>query len=199
MTTSGDPAGSPAEGPRSEALCREVRRSPVIRQLVPMEAGIGWPLPVPVVQDGTPRVYVRLPLFVMRPDPAGGADLFPPFATATVDWSTRRLVEYTDLRFKEPHRSRAEWSRPVGRFPHPAVAGLTTNAYRDLRTRLLTLYDELLDELAHGRQPGGGARPGEFGGLLTRLLEPALVPHYRRLAPKFLGRYLPDPHRPDER
>ncbi|GHH81193.1 hypothetical protein GCM10017771_02450 [Streptomyces capitiformicae] len=187
-----------AAAPRSEAMCREVRRSPVFHRLVPMESGIGWPLPVPVVQDGVPRVYVRLPLFVLRPDPAGGADLFPPFATATLDWSTRRLVEYADLRFKEPQRSRAEWSQPVGRFPHPAVEGLTTDVYRDLRTRLFGLYDELFDELTVGRQPGGGWAE-EFGGLLGRLLEPALVPYYRRLAPKFLGRHLPDRHLPDER
>ncbi|MFE7835011.1 hypothetical protein ACFU53_02725 [Streptomyces sp. NPDC057474] len=194
MKTSADPAAAP----RSEILCRELRRSPVFHRLVPMESGIGWPLPVPVVQDGAPRVYVRLPLFVMRPDPAGGADLFPPFATATLDWSTQRLVEYTDLRFKEPHRSRTEWSQPVGRFPHPAVEGLTTNAYRGLRAQLFALYDELFDELSVGRQPGGGWAE-EFGGLLSQLLEPALVPHYRQLAPRFLGRHLSDPHLPDER
>lgn len=189
----------PAALPRSEVLCRELRRSAVFRQLVPMDSGIGWPLPVPVVQDGSPRVYVRLPLFVMRPDPAGGADLFPPFATATLDWSTRRLVEYTDLRFKEPHRSRTEWSEPVGRFPHPAVERLMTRAYRDLRTRFLGLHDELFDGLSAGRQPGGGWT-AEFDVLLAQLLEPGLAPYYRRLAPRFLGRHLPgDPHPPYER
>lgn len=177
--------------PRSEALCREFRRTRAFRQLVPMEAGIGWPLPVPVVQDGAPHVYARLPLFVLRPDPAGGADLFPPFATAVLNWSTRRLVEYTDLRFKEPHRSRAEWSRPVGRFPHPGVAGLTTGAYRDLRTRLFHLYDELFDGLARGRQPGS-EWDGQFGSLLSLLIEPSLTPYYRQLAPNFLRRHLPD-------
>jgi hypothetical protein len=177
--------------PRSEALCRELRRSRVFHQLVPMESGIGWPLPVVTVQDGAPRVYARMPLFALRPDPAGGADVFPPFATVSADWSTGRLVEYTDLRFKEPYRSRREWSRPVGRFPHPAVAGLTTVAYLDLRTRLFGLYDELFDELARGRHPAGGWSM-EFGSLLGRLLEPALTPHYRQLAPKFLGRHLPE-------
>ncbi|MEV0937416.1 hypothetical protein ACIBMX_46405 [Streptomyces phaeochromogenes] len=177
--------------PRSEALSRELRRSPLFHQLVPMESGIGWPLPVPVLQDGVPRVYMRLPLFVLRPDPAGGADLFPPFATVTLDWATGRLVEYTDLRFKEPHRSRAQWSKPVGRFPHPAVEGLTTAAYRELRTHLFGLYDELFHELGRGRQPDDGWA-GQFGQLLGRLLEPSLTPYYRQLAPKFLRRHLSD-------
>ncbi|MEU2512487.1 hypothetical protein [Streptomyces syringium] len=66
--------------PEIRGPLRVLRRSRTFRELVLMEAGIGWPLPVPVLQDGAPRVYVRLPLFVMRPDPAGGADLFPPFA-----------------------------------------------------------------------------------------------------------------------
>ncbi|MVO88062.1 hypothetical protein GPA10_25720 [Streptomyces sp. p1417] len=192
-----DAPGTPGV-PRSEALCREFRRTRAFRQLVPMEAGIGWPLPVPVVQDGAPQVYVRLPLFALRPDPAGGADLFPPFATAALNWSTRRLVEYTDLRFKEPHRSRTEWSRPVGRFPHPAVAGLTNAAYRDMRSRLFHLYDELFDGLARGREPGS-TWSGEFSGLLSQLVEPSLTPYYRQLAPKFLRRHLPeDRHLPEE-
>ncbi|WP_406733250.1 hypothetical protein [Streptomyces sp. NBC_01794] len=183
--------------PRSEALAKTLRGSRTFRELAPMESGIGWPVPIPVFQDGEPRVYARLPLFVLRPDPAGGADLFPPFATATLDWSTGRLVEYTDLRFKEPHRSREEWSHPVGHFPHSAVAGLSTAGYRALRTQLFDLYDELFSELSHGRQfSGDGA--AEFRGLLGRLLEPCLLPHYRRLAPKFLQQYLPDHHVPDE-
>ncbi|MDN3025887.1 hypothetical protein [Streptomyces sp. S.PB5] len=185
-TTHADPAMT-----RTEALSREFRRSRMFHQLVPMESGIGWPVPVPVVQDGAPRVYARLPLFVLRPDPSGGADLFPPFATATFDWSTRRLVEYTDLRFKEPYRSRAEWSHPIGRFPHPAVDGLTTSAYRDLRSDLFSRYDELFDELARGRQPGDGWSE-RFDRLLEQLLEPGLVPYYRQLAPKFLHRHLPE-------
>ncbi|MCX4671958.1 hypothetical protein OG453_35670 [Streptomyces sp. NBC_01381] len=179
------------ESPRSEALCREFRRSRAFRQLVPMEAGIGWPLPVPVVQDGVPQVYARLPLFALRSDPAGGADIFPPFATAALNWSTQRLVEYSDLRFKEPHRPRAEWARPIGRFPHPAVAGLTTEAYRDLRSRLFHLYDELFDGLARGRLPGS-EWSGQFSNLLNLLMEPSLLPYYRQLAPKFLRRHLPD-------
>lgn len=194
MTLPTDPGPSttdPDPGvPRSESLCRTLRRSRLFHELVPMESGIGWPLPVPVVQDGEPRVFMRLPLFVLRPDPAGGADLFPPFATVTLDWATGRLVEYTDLRFKEPHRPRTQWSEPVGRFPHPAVEVLTTAGYRNARTRLFGLYDELLDELASGRQPGGDWSE-QFDELFGRLLEPSLMPYYRQLAPKFLGRHLP--------
>lgn len=177
--------------PRTEALRGILRRSRTFRELAPMEAGIGWPLPVPVLQDGAPRVYVRLPLFVLRPDPAGGADLFPPFATVALDWSTGRLAEYTDLRFKEPERSRREWERPVGRFPHPAVEGLSTAGYMAERARLFGLYDELFDGLASGRPPAP-AWAGPFGELLRRLLEPSLAPYYRRLAPRFLGRHLPE-------
>ncbi|MBT2398191.1 hypothetical protein [Streptomyces sp. ISL-100] len=183
--------------PRCEYLVRTLRRSRILSELAPMECGIGWPVPIAVIQDGEPRVFARLPLFVLRPDPAGGADLFPPIATATVGWSTGRLVEYTDLRFKEPHRSRQEWAHPIGRFPHPAVEGLSNAGYRALRTRLFSLYDELFAAFSLGRQPDA-AVTAEFRELLGRLLEPCLVPSYRRLAPKFLRQYLPGDHLPDE-
>ncbi|MBY8840583.1 hypothetical protein [Streptomyces sp. SP2-10] len=183
--------------PRCEDLVRTLRRSRTMREVAPMECGIAWPVPIAVLQDGEPRVFARLPLFVLRPDPAGGADLFAPFATATLDWSTGRLVEYSDLRFKEPHRSRQEWAHPVGRFPHPAVEGLSHAGYRALRTRLFGTYDELFAAFSLGQQPDG-AVTAEFRALLGRLLEPCLVPCYRRLAPKFLRQYLPGDHRPDE-
>ncbi|MFD9904868.1 hypothetical protein [Streptomyces sp. NPDC059063] len=180
-----------------EELVRALRRSRTFRELVPMECGIGWPAPVAVIQDGAPRVYARLPLYVLRPDPAGGADLFPPFATAALAWPTGHLVEYVDLRFKEPHRSRQEWLRPVGRFPHPAVAGLSNAEYRALRSRLFGRYDELFASLALGRQPES-AVTAELGELLAQLLEPCLIPAYERMAPKFLRRYVPGTDLPDE-
>ncbi|MFF8196478.1 hypothetical protein ACF05L_37725 [Streptomyces bobili] len=182
--------------PRCEGLVKALRRSRTFRDLAPMECGIGWPVPIAVIQDGGPRVFARLPLFVLRPEPAGGADLFTPFATATLDWSTGRLVEYTDLRFKEPHRSRREWAQPIGRFPHPAVEGLSNAGYRARRTRLFGLYDELFGAFSLGRQPDA-ATVSEFRELLGRLLEPCLVPSYRRLAPHFTRQYLtgaPLPH-----
>ncbi|MEV6397166.1 hypothetical protein AB0M39_20720 [Streptomyces sp. NPDC051907] len=183
--------------PRSEALAKSFRGSRAFREVAPMECAVGWPVPIPVLQDGEPRLYVRLPLYVLRADPAGGADLFPPFATAALDWSTRRLVEYTDLRFKEPHRSREEWSHPAGRFPHAAVEGLTAAQYRAQRTRLFTLYDDLFADLSHGRAPDD-ATAAAFSDHLGRLLEPGLIPCYRRLAPKFLQRYLPASRPTDE-
>src|SRR3712207_2891537 len=80
--TAGGPTSPPPRASRTEALLREVRQTPLFRQLVPMEAGIGWPIPVRRVDgEGQRRVYLRLPLYGYRPTPVRGqsAILYPPF------------------------------------------------------------------------------------------------------------------------
>ncbi|MFI1682869.1 hypothetical protein [Streptomyces sp. NPDC020607] len=167
-------------------LLERLRRMPLFRQLVPMEAGIGWPVPLRLSRrSGTPRVCLRLPLFGMRPLSGGGAELFPPFATVTLDRATGRPLEYVDLRLTRPWPAPDD-TRPVGVFPHKAVDG-TVGDYRAARRELLALYDDLCDSLA-AHLPF--EREDRFAALLRTLLEPGLEPYYRVLGPDFFTHFL---------
>lgn len=159
---------------RTGDLLREVRTTPLFRGLVPMESGIGWP--IPLVRGGA--VFLRLPIVPQWRRERDTA-LYPPAAVITVEAVGGRPVEYEDL-----YRPRPD--RPVGTFPHDAVRG-TVDAYRADRERLLTGYDELVDALATG-VPFTGATG--FAVLLARLVEPDLLPYYRELGPEFYTRFL---------
>lgn len=170
---------------KTEQLLEDVRKMPLFRQLVPQEAGVGWPIPV---RKGE-KVYVTLPFFGLAPLRAKGQTaLHPPFATLTLTWPTLVPVEYVDLRFRDPQPDEC-WTAQVGTFPHPAVAGLTVGHYKGRRGELLAMYDELFDTLtANGALPPVWEE--RFGQSLRLLLEPGLEPYYRALAPKFFARFL---------
>jgi hypothetical protein len=161
---------SPAsETTRTGALLRGIRRMPLFQQCVPMESGMGWMLPWR--KDG--RVYVTVPLF-------------PPFATLTLEWANARVVGFRNLAVDGLWPEARE---PVGRFPHAAIARLRRSEYLALRAELFAHYDALCQMLASGSalDPAWSAR---FSELLRQLMEPALEPYYRQLAPNFVGRFL---------
>jgi hypothetical protein len=165
---------------------------PLYRQVIPQEAGIGWPLPRRKKEDG--RVYVTVPVFGMRPLTGGGAELYPIFATVTVDWGTKTVVEYVDLRYAGLC-PKSDDPRPVGRFPHNEIAGMTVAEYRAAKGTLLALYDTLFDTLgANGEFDAGFS--AEFAALFGRLLEPGLESQYRALAEKFVARFKPEARHP---
>jgi len=174
-------------GPKTERLFDELRNTPLFRQLVPMEAGIGWP--IPLRRDG--RVYVTLPLFSFGTGASGGKQiqLYPPFASVTLNWATQRPVKYVTFRFEAPW-TLGPSAEPVGIFPHDAIAKLSIGAYTERRKELLGLYDELCESLA-GKGAFTAERSARFSELLRQLIEPSLEPFYRTLGPKFFERFLP--------
>jgi len=189
-TTAGKTTTPPKPTSQTGTLLHEVRQMPLFRQLVPMEAGIGWPIPVRKLDgEGRRRVYLRLPMYGYRPTPerGQGAILYPPFAVVTLRWDTGRPVEYLDLAYTQPWPVSAH-PEPVGTFPHDAVRGSRGNYIAD-RERLLWLYDEMAEYLQAGQ--GFSADWIEsFSGLLRRLVEPGLLPYYRILGGKFYDRFL---------
>jgi hypothetical protein len=170
-----------------EQLMVDIRKMPVSRQLIPMEAGIGWP--IPTRKEG--QVFVTFPFFgVSRVQPQRGeTQLFPPFAKMTLDWQTRVPVEYVNLHYQDPWPGLVK-DQIVGTFPHAAVAGISVQEYRTKRGELLHMYDELCATLQ-----SGGALTAEwnarFSALLRELVEPSLEPYYRVLGPAFFERFLP--------
>jgi hypothetical protein len=171
---------------RTGELMREVRRMPIFHQLVPAEAGVGWPLP----SRKAGRLYLTLPFFGMPPTGTKGeTPLYPPFATMTLDWHTAKPVAYSDLHATRPWPPIAV---RVGTFPHAEVRRLKRAEYLRLREELLRLCDEVFASLA------GGSRlrresVSRYRELWRLLMEPSLEPYYRHLAPGFTERFLPAP------
>lgn len=170
---------------RTQSLIKDIRKTPLFRQLVPQEAGIGFP--IPLRKEG--KVYITLPFFGFSPTAeAGNTKLFPPFAIATIDWSNQVPVEYLNLRFRNP-APELDWMKQVGTFPHPAIAQMTVGEYQQLKQELLGMYDRMLDLLA-AKSPLSPEWSKRFEELLNILIEPTLKPYYRALNPKFFDRFL---------
>ncbi|HEY8986341.1 MAG TPA: hypothetical protein VIU15_43060 [Streptomyces sp.] len=184
--------------PRSQRLLAELRRSALFRSVVPLEAELGWPVPMLRGTADVPRVYLTVVAFRTRPrqgGKGGGLEVLPPFAHLTVGWPAGEVAAFADHRFESPWPGPVDVQRAVGAFPHP---GLPRDAasYRQARTTAFGFYDELCEALAAGRVLPG-AWWGRFADCLAPLLEPGLVPFYRVLGPKFLARILPADPEPE--
>lgn len=170
---------------KTEQLMKDVRKTSVFRALIPMEAEVG--LPIPLLKNG--KVYAKLPFYRADYQPDNRRTvLYPPLAVITLDWSSRKPVEYFDLGFRNP-QPELEWEKVVGTFPHEAVAQMTGTQYMEKRNELLSMYDELFDKMARGENPAAEWNE-HFGQILQTLIEPPLEPYYRALGPNFFGRFL---------
>jgi len=171
---------------RTEILMKQVRSSPMGRQLVPLEAGTGWPMP----SRQATKLFVKLPFYgFRRGKKAGETHLTPPFAIITVDWSNGLPVEYLNLQVRSPD-PKLDWNgRVVGMFPHPSIAGLKLSEYKKQRCALLKMYDELFDTLILRK---GLPKFWEnlFSERLGRLMEPSLLPYYEAMEPDFFAKFL---------
>jgi hypothetical protein len=174
-----------AEISRTQHLAKQLRRGGICRELVPMEAATGWP--VPYRHKG--GAYAIFPFFgTAGTSKKGEIAIFSPVATITLDWKTGHPVEYVDCRFRSAW-TQVDFARPIGTFPHPAVAGLTKEEYGAKSDALYRLYDQLFDGVA----AGGELSPlwlRDFSELFGMLLEPSLETFYRTLAPKFCEQFV---------
>lgn len=171
---------------RTRELRSELRSSPLIRHLVPQEAALGWPFP----ESSDAALFVSFIAFgALRAQGGGrGTDIYPPLALLTVRWPTGEVVEYRDLRARGSLAT--DGRTPIGRFPHRAALGVGGRAaFTAMQAELFGLYDVLLNGLAAGA--GLESRAEErMRGLFAVLLEPALLPAYRALAPRFSDHFL---------
>ncbi|MBL3526344.1 MAG: hypothetical protein JMN27_07980 [gamma proteobacterium endosymbiont of Lamellibrachia anaximandri] len=171
---------------RTSALLERLRKTPWFQQLIPAEAGIGWP--IPLRRNG--KVYMRIPFFGFSPtSEKGKTALFPPFALVTLDWASLVPAEYVNLQFRNPWPD-VEWGKPVGHFPHESVASLAVGEYKEKRKELLELYNELFDKLSQGSDFSEEWNH-RFSTTLNILMEPSLEPYYRTLGKNFFNHYLP--------
>ncbi len=166
-------------------VMQDIRRMPLVRQLVPQEAGISWPMPLR--KEG--RIYVTFAFFGMfYQQEQQQTALFPPFATLTLNRVNLLPVEYVNLRFRNPWPA-GNWEAQADIFPHAGLAHLSIGQYQQKREELLSMYDEMMATLAEG----GTFAPewtAAFRRLLRLLMEPGMVPFYRALAPRFFAHFL---------
>jgi len=164
-----------------ENVLAKIREHPVFRSLVPMEAGIGWP--VPIRRNG--HVYLCIPAFGLQQAMGDQPVLiYPPFATITVSWPNSVVMEYVNLRWKNLWNE-DEFAKPAGTFPHPEIAGLQLAQYSEMRTQLLNYYDSMLNATMDETDEN------DFRNLLCKMMEPSLLPYYRILFPKYYGYFIP--------
>jgi len=170
---------------RIAQLARELRRMPLGRQLIPMEAGLGWPIPIAAGE----KAYVKFVFFGYQP--VRGKDVtalvFPPSHTVTLDWVTGRPVEFVNLRYRNPD-PQLDWTSQAGTFPHEAV-GDSKSQYVANRQRAYELYDRLLNATAEGT-PFPDDETAELSTLLRTLVEPDLLPYYAAIGPAFSQNFL---------
>ncbi|HEX8086442.1 MAG TPA: hypothetical protein VF529_19295 [Solirubrobacteraceae bacterium] len=178
-------AAAVVQASHTEDLIQKLRRSSVYRDLIPLEAAIGLPLP----RRRAGKAYMTLVFAGMPPaGPGKPIPIYPPFGAMTLHWRTGTIVSYLDLDYE---RLWPPTDEPVGTFPHPAVAKLRHSELIALRAELMGLYDELFESLeSAGTFDAAWAK--RFSALLDVLMEPGLVPYYRKLAPKFIARFLGD-------
>lgn len=169
---------------RTEQLIKAIRKTPMFRENIPMEAAIG--LPIPLRKAG--KLYLILPCYGALPKVEDNIPLYPPFATITVDWSSQIPVEYINLRKNNP-APELQWSEQVGTFPHEAIRNMKVKEYIEKRRELLAMYDEMFDILS-GDNSFSQEWTSRFRSLLSILIEPSLEPYYRALAPKFFSHFL---------
>jgi len=170
---------------KTKQLIKKIRKTPLFRSHIPMEAGIGWP--IPLQKEG--KLYVILPCFGFHnTNETGKTVLFPPFATVTVDWSKQEPVEYKNLRLNNP-APELNWEKQAGIFPHEAVAQMTIREYKQKRSELFAMYDEMFEILETSTELSS-EWVANFSSLLRTLMEPELELYYRVLAPTFFEHYL---------
>jgi hypothetical protein len=169
---------------RTEQLIKAIRKTPIFRQNIPMEAPIA--LPIPLRKEG--KLYLILPCYGALAKVNGEIPLYPPFATITVDWSTQTPVEYINLRLSNP-APELQWEEQVGTFPHDAIKNMKVKEYLKIRRELLGMYDEMFENLSAGNS-FSQEWTERFRELLRILIEPSLEPYYRVLGSKFFGHFL---------
>jgi hypothetical protein len=165
-----------------ETFIKSARNSSIGRQVVPMEAITGWP--IPFEQNG--KLFFKLLYFGVGRKEKGKTELFPPCVMLVLNYKTGEVVEYTNFYFSSPW---PEMKRdvPVGYFPHPAVAGMRLSEYRQQKKELMIMYDQLIEAFLNHKQPGDEWND-KFFGILAILLEPSLRRFYQTMGGDFFNK-----------
>lgn len=169
-----------------EILIKNVRKSPIFKQLVPMEAVSGWP--IPMIKNK--RAYVMLPFYGAQNQEKGKTELYPPLGVITVDCLTMAVVKYVNLRYENPWPE-GKWQDTAGYFPHEAISKMTIREYKAKKKQLMSLYDTIIKCSIDGKKLDVET-DAQFSKILSVLMEPSLKPFYQAISPGFFNHFLKD-------
>lgn len=175
------PLTSEESDTKIEQLIKYIRKTALFRQVVPMEAAAGWP--IPVLKNN--EIYVVLPFYGMTVKGKGNTSIYPPVCTITVQWSNRVVVEYVNLRYNNSW-TEGQWEKEAGSFPHKAISKMTVREYKKAKKELMELYDIMLDNL-NKETVVSPQQKDRFTYLLKTLVEPGLVPYYKSINKEFFA------------
>jgi hypothetical protein len=172
---------------KTDELFKSIRNGGMFRELVPMEASNGLPIPL---RKGN-VVYAILPFYTYKPADSQQGNkivLFPPFVSITVNWATKVPVEYVNFRFRSP-APELNWEQAAGFFPPAGMESMSVREYEQQKRELMVMYDELF-EMLNQQGSFSAAWNERFSKLLRLMVEPCLEPYYRALSPKFFENFL---------
>lgn len=165
-------------------LIAKVKKSAVVRNLIPMELGTALPL----LSIRNNQLCVTLPFFRAMTQPEDKTLLYPFVYTITAAWPNGNIIEFKNLRFEKAYKN-VEFSKPVGTFRHEAIKHLNKARYKEMKDELFLLYDELIINIC-SNEPENEALEMDLKALLALLVEPSLKPFYEATDKKFYHKFM---------
>lgn len=97
-------------------------------------------------------------------------------------------VGYQDLAV-DPKFVRVDFEKPIGLFRHDAVKNYSQREYNELRDKLFSMYDKMIEALLEDKEYSE-EDDKNFEELLKIMIEPSLKPIYKALDEDFYYKYL---------
>ena len=164
-------------------LIRSFNRGEFRRKSIPQELVSGWP----AIRRLGKTLCVTIPYYA-RGRAEDKTILYPLYCSATVPLGNPdMLLDYTVYPHQQGWQD-LDWSKPVGSFPHEALAGIGRKEYQALCARLYNYYDEMVRAILQGKP--FTARE-EMGALFCRLMEPDQYSQYLRIDQRFYRFFCP--------
>lgn len=164
-------------------LIRSFNRGEFRRKSIPQELVSGWP----AIRRLGKTLCVTIPYYA-RGRAEDKTILYPLYCSATVPLGNPdMLLDYTVYPHQQGWQD-LDWSKPVGSFPHEALAGIGRKEYQALCARLYNYYDEMVRAILQGKP---FAAREEMGELFCRLMEPDQYPQYLRIDQRFYRFFCP--------
>lgn len=164
-----------------EQFIEEFMKSEVRRQLIPMELRCGWP----AITIRNKEICVILSFFRSSPNGKGQMNLYPLCQSAVLKWKDGKMVSFRNHLYEKEFAG-VDFLKPVGVFRHEAIADWDKKQYMESRKRLFSLYDRLIGAI---QEKEDFPEKDEMAELLGAMMEPSLLPMYRKVAAKFFTSY----------
>ena len=171
----------PVNPPTVRTAWHALRRNPVVRATVPIEARFTPPIPV---VDGK-QVALEALAYGATKVPGEHAKLFRPRVRVAIGYPDGRCLRYEDFAYEDRYPG-VPFDEPLGVFPHSAVAKWAVSEFRRAEERLLELTERLIVSMRDGHADESAW--AEAAVLWAAILPPFLRGYVTPLNSEFFGR-----------